>query len=557
MWSPPPPASAELPPEIPVRGSVTALSQLDPRLLRKAYADQIRTAEDIELPTLEFWNNKSCRFHETPRPDCEYRLCGGELYAHQRVGVSWLYLRERGILSDVMGAGKTNQIYGLLALLKQRDELGGRALVVCQTPASVQWLEEGHRWVPQMHIEAALSKMPRLERIKRYAQNWEVLIVGYHLALKDARMLAKLAPDILVVDDVDPILDHSNKTHKVLEELSRTARRSIVINATTIQMRLQQIHAASMLTDGQDVFGSLGKFERRHIRQDPVTIYNVASGKKTTQLRTTGFKNMTELRDKLTPMVLRRKYEDLKDLKMPALMPPQDVWLELYPAQRKKYQELQASVEILINSPEGAQMKQVTALTRVGYGQRICAGLAALGEEDGPGASVKLDWLVTQLQTQWADQKVVVFIQNLATVAALEARLQNLGIGSAKIWGRDSSAKYRTEEITRFWNDPKCRVMMGTAAIERSLNLQCANIMVFVDLFLNPARVAQTVGRIRRIGSQFERVFVFNLLTVDTQEERYKAVLNTRQALSDWVFEDTSELFEQLSTQQLLELILP
>lgn len=524
--------------------------------MRQAYAEKIRTAEDIEIPDLEFWNSGPCRFHDTPKPDCEFRLCGGSLFAHQRVGVSWLYLRERGILSDVMGAGKTNQIYGLLALLKQRGELDGRCLVVCQTPAALQWLEEGHRWVPKMHIEAVLSKMTRSERVKRYAQNWDVLITGYHLALKDARMLEKLAPDVLVVDDVDPILDHSNKTHKVLEILSRTARRSVVINATTIQMRLQQIHAASMLTDGLEVFGTLGKFERRHIRQEPVTIYT-HTGKKTTQLRTTGFKNMLELRDKLAPMVLRRNYADLKDITMPALMPPEDVYLELHPAQRAKYKELQDSVELLINSPEGPTVKQINALTRVGYGQRICAGLAALGEEDGPGASVKLDWLVNKLQTEWASQKVVVFIQNLATIAALETRLHAVDIGTAKIWGKDSSATFRDKEITRFWNDPKCKVMMGTAAIERSLNLQCANIMVFVDLFLNPARVAQTVGRIRRIGSQFERVFVFNLLTVDTQEERYKAVLETRQALADFVFDDTSELFEQLTPMQLLELIRP
>lgn len=523
---------------------------------RKVYADKIRTAKDIEIPFLKYWNYSPCKHHDTPRPNCEYKLCGGELFAHQKVGVSWLYLKERAILADLMGLGKTNQIFGLLALLKQRDELGGRAVIMCQTAAALQWLEEAQRWIPNIHAEAILSGMTRPQRVKRYASNWEVLIVGYHMALKDERILEKLAADVLIVDDVDPVLAHKNKTHKLAVRLANYARRSIHINATIIQMQLQQMHAATVITEGLDVFGPLGRFENRYIRKDPVSIYNPGSGKTTTELQVTGFKNMQELKEKVTPMFLQRKYSDLHDLSMPMLMPPEDVWLDLYPKQRQRYEELQDAVKkMAIHTADGVQIKALDARLKVGYGQRICAGLPALGEPDGPEASIKLDWLSQKLQTDWSGEKVVVFIQNLATVEALENRLSAAGIHTAKIWGKEAAASHRRAEIQRFWSDPKCRVMMGTAAIERSLNLQCANIMVFVDLFLNPARVAQTVGRIRRVGSGFDRVFVFNLLTVDTQEERYKAVLKTRQALSDYVFSDTSELFDQLSPAQLLALI--
>lgn len=535
---------------------MSVVPDLDPSVIRKKWAEKLRTAKDIDFPELKFWNYSACQHHETPDPTCEYRRCGGDLFSHQKVGISWLYLRERGILADVMGTGKTNQIFGLLALLKQRGELGGRALIVCQTPAAAQWLKEAARWVPGIHVEGALSGMTKQQRIKRYSQNWEVFVVGYHLAMQDLRILEKLAPDILVVDDVDPILNHANRTHRMLAMLSNYARRSIVINATIVQMRLQQLHAAGMLTDGIDIFGSLNRFENRYIRKDPVTVYNYAKGTKSVQLQVTGFKNMLELKEKVTPMILQRKYTDLDDIHMPALMPPQDVWLELYPEQRKRYQELQASVkEMVIHKAEGSEIKALDARLKVGYGQRICAGLPALGEPDGPQASVKLDWLTHALKTEWTSEKVVVFIQNLATIEAFENRLEAAGIQSAKIWGREASATVREAEVERFRDDPNCRVLMGTAAIERSLNLQCSNIMVFVDLFLNPARVAQTVGRVRRVGSNFDRVFVFNLLTTNTQEERYKAVLGTRQALSDFVFSDSTELFDQLPPDQLLELI--
>lgn len=532
---------------------MTVVPDLD---IHAEYAEKLRTAKDIAFPKLKYWNYNPCKSHDTPRPDCEYKLCGGDLFAHQKVGISWMYLKKRAILADLMGLGKTLQTFGLLALLKERGELGKRAVIVCQTAAAMQWYEEAARWIPSIHVEAILSGMTRPQRIKRYAQSWEVLIVGYHSALKDGRILEKLACDVLITDDVDPILNHANRTHKLLETLSRYATRSIVINATIIQMQLQQLHAATMLTDGMNVFGPLGRFENRHVRREPVSIYNVSTGKSTTELQTTGYKNMVELKEKVTPMFLQRKYTDLHDAAMPMLMPPQDVWLEMYPEQRKRYQELQDSVKKLtIHTENGAQIKALDARLKVGYGQRICAGLQALGEPDGPQASIKLDWLTQKLQTDWSDQKVVVFIHNIASIEALERRLDAVGIHTAKIWGRDAKAINRKKEIDRFWSDPKCRVLMGTAAIERSLNLQCSNIMVFVDLFLNPARIAQTVGRVRRVGSTFDRVFVFNLLCADSQEERYKAVLSTRQALSDFVFSDTSDLFEQLSPTQLLELI--
>lgn len=525
-------------------------------------AARVHDARDIKIPHLEYWNESACARHDEPTPSCEYRQCGGPLWAHQRVGMSWLYIRERGILADGTGTGKSNQVYAMLALMKQKGELTDRALIVTQTPAAGQWLQEGHRWVPKLHLEAALSGMSRKERVERYTQNWDVLIMGSHMALRDAKMLLQLAPQTLVVDDVDAILNHSNKTYRALLAVSRQARRCVVINATNVQIRLQQLHAAASFTDGMESWGTLRQFERRYVRQEPVTIYNSKTGRKTNVMQTVGYKNMREFKSRLQPMMLRRTDDQLDDVNMPVVVPPTDVWLEMHPAQRAKYEALQGSVLKLMRE-EGTEVKKLTALTKVGYGQRICSGLPALKEPDGPGASVKLDWVMSQLQGEWADQKIVVFIKNIGLLEALEARCASVGIGTAHIRGSGdghpeySRAAYRAEEIRRFWDDPTCRVMLGTSAIERSLNLQVSNKIVFVDLHLNPSRVFQIVGRVKRGGSKFKHIYVYNLLCVDSQEEKYKPVLETRQALIDYVYGEENELFEQLSATQLLELIRP
>jgi SNF2 family DNA or RNA helicase len=529
---------------------------LNPNYARAQAAARIKVAARVALPHLKYWNYGPCSKHSEPQPDCEYRKCGGDFFDHQSTTIAWAYAVRKGMIASVTGSGKSNMAYGLLALLKERGELTERCVVICQTPAVLQWLEEARRWIPKMSVEAAYSGLTKPQRVQRYMTNWDVLIIGYHAFLKDIKIFENLSPGMLVIDDVDALLNHQNATHKAIMRLARKASRVLVMNATNLQTHLQQLHAATMPLDGFEVWGSLPSFERRYVRAEPVTFYNSRSGRRMVKMKTIGYKNMDEFKAKLQPLVIRHTYEDLTDVRMPEIMPPEHVWLELHPRQREKYKELQEGVLKLLTE-QGTKVKHTTALTNIGYGQQICAGLPALHEADGPGASVKLDWLMAKLDSDWTDNKIVVFMKNLGLVEAFATRLDAAGIEHAKIWGNDRDAQSRKAEQDRFWNDPQCRVFIGTTAIERSLNLHAANIIVNVDTHLNPARMTQILGRIRRAGSKHTRVFVFNLFCRDTQEEKYLAVLEARQAVINAVWEEESELYEALSPLQLLQLIRP
>lgn len=272
-----------------------------------------------------------------------------------------------------------------------------------------------------------------------------------------------------------------------------------------------------------------------------------------------GYKNLNDFQSKFNPMVIRHGYEDLNDINMPDVMPASQIWLDMYPEQRKRYVLLQAGVLELLGKDETPQQRAISAFAAYNYGTQICTGLPALSEPDGEGASAKLDWLEHALsEGVFADQKVVVFIKNIGSVQALHERLSRRGVGYETIWGREPRKEAREASQRRFWEDPARRVMIGTSAMERGLNLQVANILVFVDSIPNPARMHQLLGRIRRAGSVHSHVFPFYLLMSDTQEERYLRVLGTRQALVDAVWnEDSSELFDRLSPDELLRLITP
>lgn len=544
--------------------SIDELLPATPREQRAAMALKIRQLDDVKLPRLEGWNLAPCFRHEKPDFYCQYRACGGELKAHQRVGVAFHYFAERAILADVTGLGKTNIIVGLATLLKQRGELTNRAVVMCQATAVGQWCQEMNRFSPGLHVIPATG--PRNVRLQRYASNWDVCVIGFQMALRDQDVLSQLGPFALMVDDdVDAIKELGNQTAQAYNYLTSFADRVVNINATPLHTKLEDLYATSVSVGGLEIFGTRPQFERRYVRTEKILVSRKRGGGKAIRTEILGYKNMKEFREKIAPIYLRRTVDDLHDVTIPKILPPVDVWLEMTPRQKKAYQELQKGVLKLMTA-EGADVKRAEAWTKVLYGAEVCSSMTNFGEPDSPQASAKMNWLMHQLATDWQDgTKIVVFSRFKGFVRAFSHRLTKEGIRPALIWGEQkgssrSKMELRQKEVDRFWNDKDCQVIIGTMAIARSLNLQVANTVVNVDLLLNPAIMTQILGRIRRVGSPHSHVSVINLLMSNSQEEGYHSVLEQRQGLIDFINDEadvTDRLFAPLSPIELLQLIRP
>ena len=452
-----------------------------------------------------------------------------------------------------------------------------KAIVVVPTISVKQWHAETERWTPGFKSVSIPSKTPKKDRLLTYASKWDVLIMGNHAFTRDVQHINQIDINQVIVDDIDPALSVNNQTWQALSIICNNADLVIDMNATSLQMRLEQLYAASCLIGGQDVWGSVKNFNRNYIRKEKVWITTKIKkngkeeiGKKPV-FQTTGYKNLSHFKKKFDPMSIRITYEDIADdVTIPALVTEQ-VYLDMTKKQRDRYTELQGGVRTILgdNNMPDAQ-KAINALTAFTIGSQICAGTFALKttsqsyEPDGPEASPKLDWIMDKLTDDWTDEKVVVYAKFRGSIIALQKRLENEGIGFSTIWGVETDADVRNDEMTRFWEDPDTKVMIISVSGERSLNLQNASILVMWDLQLNPARVAQIAGRVRRVGSTHKRVFVFELLMSDTQEERYMAALAARQTLFDFVYDVDTEgedadnlLIQKLDTEQILRLIQP
>ncbi len=96
-------------------------------------------------------------------------------------------------------------------------------------------------------------------------------------------------------------------------------------------------------------------------------------------------------------------------------------------------------------------------------------------------------------------------------------------------------------------------MLIGTQTIEQSIDLQVARHMINIDTILNPARMTQLAGRLKRDGSAFAHVYIHTLVVAHSQEVGYQELLE--QALIDHIWDDRSELYEALPPVELLKLI--
>jgi len=147
----------------------------------------------------------------------------------------------------------------------------------------------------------------------------------------------------------------------------------------------------------------------------------------------------------------------------------------------------------------------------------LIASGSALLESDAVGA--KLQHLFRWLD-HTAGEKFVVFAQPIETVYTLRDRIeQHLDKGSVVLVVGDQDAATRRQQIARFRDDEKVRVLVSSKAGGEGINLQISRRLVHFDIPWNPMDMEQRVGRVHRFGS-LQTVIVETLVLANSREQR-------------------------------------
>jgi SNF2 family DNA or RNA helicase len=163
--------------------------------------------------------------------------------------------------------------------------------------------------------------------------------------------------------------------------------------------------------------------------------------------------------------------------------------------------------------------------------------------------------LFKELMTEIFDSghKVVVYSQFLGMIKIMERFLKEEGVGFVTLTG---ASRNRGDIVSRFNNDPDCRVYVGSLkAGGTGVDLVAGSVVIHYDRWWNAAREDQATDRVHRIG-QKRGVQVFKLVTEGTLEEKISAIIERKRDLMDSIVkEDDPGLLKTFTREQLIELL--
>lgn len=474
---------------------------------------------------------------------------------HQKTAIGFLSLTPKALILDVVGGGKTGTALGLLALLEGKGQLNHhpapRALVITTAPnVRLSWAVDGFaKFVPGMKY--VNGKLPRPKRLEVYNDpTWTVLLTNYESVRLDIEWLSQLDFHTVILDEADVLKNHNSQTTKAVRRITHGPKCERVVAMTGTPLTAKTLVGAHSLLDvlgiAEEFAPNKTAFENKYHHFTYKELYTKNKYGRVTKriVKELGsLKNVTEFKEKLAPFYLRRTREQLAT-KMPEVRA------------LNKYLEPTAEQSKLYKQAKSGYLKTGTADPQEierqwDYLRKICVNTAMVG---GIDSSAKMDWLQERLRTDWAEDKVVVFTNWLQSVDLLEKRLKKQGIDFVTIQG-STSEKKREENVLKFRGDPDCRVLIGTRSLVRGLNLQVARVQVSLDLLFNPGEVEQIAGRVVRDGSLHDECLIVNLFIYGSLEHALYKYVSSKQAISDFVLEDKSTVFEQLTPKELYELI--
>ena len=441
------------------------------------------------------------------------------LYDYQIDGMLHLAFTERAMLADEMGLGKTVQAIAAANVLHDIHNIK-RVLVICPASLKTEWEEQIGKFTSLSSSLLFGSRKNRLEVYKNCKTFF--LLTNYEQIMRDYNEVNQyFSPDLVILDEAQRIKNWKAKTTQSIKQLQ--SRFAFVLTGTPLENKIDELYSLVDYIDNT-IFGSLFRFNRNY--------YNFAADG-----RTDGFRDLRGLHEKVRPVMLRRRKDEIAE-QLPERI-DNNYFVKLTPEQKKRYRENEYQVSILmaiakkrpLKPEEHERLQRLLACMRM-----LCDTCYIL--DDKITESPKVDELLHILADIWdndPDRKVIIFSEWVKMLDLVRIQLEESKIDFA--WHVGSVPQHkRREEINRFKNETGCKVFLSSDSGGVGLNLQAASVVINMDLPWNPAKLEQRVARAWR-KHQKNTVNVINLIAENTLEHNMLATLGFKQGLADGVLD--------------------
>lgn len=370
------------------------------------------------------------------------------------------------LLADEMGLGKTAQAIEVVKRLRPAG-----ILVVCPASLKLNWLKELSLW-------------------GAYELNTTLQVESYEWAAKNYNKIGKIG--LLILDEAHYCKNRSAKrTNACLTHLWKAAKFKLLLTGTP---------CPNGLMDGWSLFNKLDpeafpnkyKYGYRYCE----TKRNWFTGN--IEFHGSNKRNLPELRSKLSKFMVRRKKKDV---------------LAELPA--KIFSVMPIEVNLKASTDLNLSAEEVLNIERAVHSESVATKRKAVGFlKAEAGTSIIKNIMVEK-------DRLVVFTYHQDISDLLKETLQSKDFEVHQITGKTPMNK-RHEIVEGFQQKSKDRKQMLLAQIEAAgvgINLYAADTCIFFELDWVPAKMAQAIDRLHRLGqkSMVQIIYLVASKTLDEQ----------------------------------------
>ena len=434
---------------------------------------------------------------------------------HQKEAIQKLVENKKFILADDMGLGKTTS-----TIISALETGAKKVLIICPASLKINW---------QREIENYSDRTTSIIEGKKW-DDADFVIINYDIIKnfhddkkKSESTIVKSKFDLVIVDEAHYVQNSQAQRTKLINDIGRNVERVWLLTGTPITSRPINYFNLLNLIDSPVAQNWMAYVKRYcngfQFQAGRRKIWNVS-----------GASNLEELRDRTSPLVLRRLKENVLDLPEKIITP---VYLRL---KSKEYEELMGEYyDWYDKSGESDSLTlQFTKLTKV---RQVIA-------EEKSKATIELcENIIEQ------GKKVIVFTN---FTKSLEMILQHFGKSAVRLDGQ-MSQKERQLSVDNFQNDENITVFVGNIkAAGVGITLTAAEAVVMNDLSFLPSDHSQAEDRSYRYG-QKNNVLVYYPIFDNTVEGIIYDILKKKKNIFETIMGDNANSMD--SVEEIMNLI--
>ncbi len=450
------------------------------------------------------------------------RKAGPAPLPHQEEGVRFLRGRAAAALFDEQGLGKTKQLIDAVAADVAAGNLGG-ALVICPNTLKTTWREEIERHSTLRCAIFGAGRSARRDAFRSlraafYVINYEAVASE----LPSLRALLRFKRMALVLDESHRIKTPNARVTRAVLALRAEAAKRYILSGTPVANKPEDIWSQLFfLDDGAALGRTFDEFRRRYCGPGQ------------------GYVNVTDLRDRVAAVSLRREKEGTLELPPKTL---RRVQVALQGEQHRLYHELRNELAIWVQTLSGEEvlaradhiLSRLVRLAQLASNPRLLDA----GYRETPAKLAALDELLQQYLGVPSEKAILwtSFVPHIPQLLHRYARYQPVALHG------EMDSKARDAAVAAFRSSPDVRLLVANpAAAREGLTLTSARFAVYLDRTFNLVDYLQSQDRIHRI-SQDRPCEVVLLVAEQTIDEFIDFSLLQKHRLARYTQHDTETI---------------